>query len=63
MTSADPRLARLKPLPVRLRIAHLAALVRWERAKNARSLCYLSAQECEKGSAMPDGSNNGGRAG
>jgi hypothetical protein len=37
----DPMLARLRPLPVRLRIAHLAALVRWERAKHARSLLSL----------------------
>jgi hypothetical protein len=35
----DPVLARLRPLPLRLRIAHLAALLRVERAK-AVSLSY-----------------------
>lgn len=43
-TGADAMLARLRPLPVRLRIAHLAALVRWERARNAGS--YLFPAEC-----------------
>jgi hypothetical protein len=35
---------RLKRLPPRLRVAHLAALVRWERAINA--LSYPSPAEC-----------------
>jgi hypothetical protein len=33
----DPRLARLKRLPVRLRIVHLVALLRWERAVSSPS--------------------------
>ena len=35
MSEDDLRLARLKRLPPRLRVAHLAALLRWERAANA----------------------------
>jgi hypothetical protein len=35
MSAADVMLARLKRLPPRLRIAHLAALLRWERQANA----------------------------
>ncbi len=52
-TNADPMLERLRPLPVRLRIAHLAALVRWERAKNARSLSYPTPQERERSLSYP----------
>ena len=53
--SADPMLARLRPLPVRLRIAHLAALVRWERAANARerSPSYPSPRERERSLSNP----------
>jgi hypothetical protein len=34
--AADPMLSRLKRLPARLRIAHLAALLRYERRANER---------------------------
>ena len=34
-------LERLRPLPPRLRIAHLAALLRWERAARAASFLSL----------------------
>jgi hypothetical protein len=54
----DVMLARLKRLPVRLRIAHLAALLRWERQANARALSDPSRRE-EEGSTT----SNGGRAG
>jgi hypothetical protein len=33
----DFMLARMRPLPARLRIAHLAALLRWERALSCPS--------------------------
>ena len=49
----DVMLARLKRLPVRLRIAHLAALLRHERAQ-ARA----HPSPCEG-----EGSKEGGRAG
>ena len=35
-------LARMRPLPARLRIAHLAALLRVDRAAKARELSSLS---------------------
>jgi hypothetical protein len=64
----DSTLARLRPLPMRLRIAHLAALLRHERAARAvsypspseRSLPYPSPGERELSS---NGSNCGGRTG
>jgi hypothetical protein len=54
----DVMLARLKRLPMRLRIAHLAALLRWERQENARALSNPSPRE-EEGSTT----SKGGRAG
>jgi hypothetical protein len=44
-TKADPMLARLRRLPLRLRIAHLAALVRCEAkgSLRARELTHLLA--------------------
>src|SRR6202034_3165931 len=42
MSEADSMPARLKRLPVRLRIAHLAALLRHERQTIARTLSYPS---------------------
>jgi hypothetical protein len=38
----DVMLARLRPLPPRLRVAHLAALLRVARAAGERSLSYAS---------------------
>ncbi len=49
--SADSTLARLNLLPVRLRIAHLAALLRWERKKNALSSFFPA--ECERSLSCP----------
>ena len=43
---ADFRFVRLKRLPARLRVAHLAALLRWEREKNA--LSYPSPHERQR---------------
>ena len=40
--NADPMLARLKRLPMRLRIAHLAALLRHERQAIAQARSYPS---------------------
>jgi hypothetical protein len=37
MSEVDVVLARLRPLPLRLRIAHLAALLRHERRANVRA--------------------------
>jgi hypothetical protein len=45
MSEADSMPARLKRLPVRLRIAHLAALLRHERQTIARTLSYPSPRE------------------
>jgi len=59
--NADPMLARLTRLPVRLRIAHLAALIRCEATGSARAaeLKHLLAVQ----SADSLASMIGGRAG
>jgi hypothetical protein len=44
----DPLLARLRRLPVRLRIAHLAALLRHERQAIVCDLSYPSPRERER---------------
>jgi hypothetical protein len=57
---ADPMLARLKVLPSRLRIAHLAALLRCEATPSPRAAGLkrlLAVQSAESFMAM-----NGGRA-
>ncbi len=46
--AADPMLARLNRLPPRLRIAHLAALIRHERQAIARAQSYPSPRERER---------------
>jgi hypothetical protein len=46
--SVDPMLLRLKRLPVRLRIAHLAALLRHERQAIVCNLSYPSPRERER---------------
>lgn len=54
-------LARLRPLPLRLRLAHLSALLRCGRLiVREGCLSYPSARKGE-GSTPPD-SNGGGRA-
>jgi hypothetical protein len=58
---ADPVLARLKRLPLRLRIAHLAALIRCQAKGSPRAAGLkhlLAAQSAESLASM-----NGGRAG
>ena len=50
--SVEAMMARLRPLPVRLRIAHLAALVRCERYGSSRAAelaQLLSAQAAFRG--------------
>jgi hypothetical protein len=56
-TSADPMLERLRRLPVRLRIAHLAALVRFERTKNAGA--YQSPARKAGGGKGPTAADGG----
>jgi hypothetical protein len=56
----DPMLARLRPLPLRLRIAHLVALLRCGRLiVREGCLAYPSSREASTTSA----SINDGRAG
>jgi len=54
----DSMRARMRPLPARLRIAHLAALLRWERAANARAFSSISlpvaGRAIEYGSLVPE---------
>ena len=54
---ADPKLARLRRLPPRLRVTHLAALLRVERAVTTgeRFLSYPSPAERGEGSSTDDG--------
>jgi len=55
---ADPTLARLKRLPVRLRLVHLAALLRWERKGNARERslsCPSPAERAGRVHGRPSG--------
>jgi hypothetical protein len=53
MNATDPMLARLKRLPVRLRIAHLAALIRCEAISSPRiaELKHLLAASTDGGRA------------
>jgi hypothetical protein len=44
----DPTLARLKRLPPRLRVAHLAALLRHERQAITPALSYSSSHERQR---------------
>jgi hypothetical protein len=64
---ADPVLARLKVLPSRLRIAHLAALLRCARQANGSpTLVCASLRPCLPTAARGEGSTTstqGGRAG
>ena len=57
---AESRRARLKRLPMRLRIAHLAALRRCGRAANDLSLSLPTATRGE-GSDLSNGSRRDGR--
>jgi hypothetical protein len=46
--NSDPMLGRLKRLPLRLRIAHLVALLRYERRATAPALSSPSPRERER---------------
>lgn len=59
---ADLTLARLKRLPVRLRLVHLAALLRHARAPSNRQADARSGARRE-GSSAPDNVPGQGRAG
>jgi hypothetical protein len=52
---ADPMLSRLKRLPLRLRIAHLAALVRCEREGSARAAQLAALLRALSEAATKDG--------
>jgi hypothetical protein len=52
----DPMLSRLKRLPLRLRIAHLAALLRCEREGSARAAQLTALLRDQSAVATRDGS-------
>ena len=56
MTAAvDPMLSRLKRLPARLRIAHLAALIRLERSGSVRAMELRALLRTLSAAAVKDG--------
>jgi hypothetical protein len=61
MAEAEPVLVRLKPIPIRLRIVHLAALIRHEREGSQRAV-ELTALLCVQSAALA-ASLDGGRGG
>ncbi len=52
---ADPMLSRLKRLPARLRIAHLAALIRRERKGSTRAVQLTALLHALSAAATRDG--------
>jgi hypothetical protein len=53
--AVDPMLSRLKRLPARLRIAHLAALIRLERKSSARAMELTALLRTLSAAAVKDG--------